>query len=398
MGMLLVLTSCEKNEEKEETYTGPADRTVIVYMSAENELSTFAAADTTEMIEGSKLLSGHNNLIVFLDQASTSAKPAVWRINKGKKELVKQFDNDFYASDPDKMYDILEWIGKEYPAKNYGLVLWGHATGWVIHNDSVEVAPTSPLRKAYGRDTGDNSRNLDKGNWLNMPTLSLVLKHLDYHLDYIFCDICLMSNAETAYELRNVTDYLIASPAEIPGQAPPYDKIMPYLFSGDVASYQKLIDTYCTSVNDKLPMTVIKMSEMEQLAEATNVILKTISPTKDEELDFSGLIYYDGSKPRNLRVHYDMNDFLLRYATTENYKQWRQAFDRAVIYKKLATSWQTAGHVNFNDFTVTEEKFGGMSMFIPREYYDHYSYSFYFNENYPKTQWYWKVEWNNYGW
>ena len=95
---------------------------------------------------------------------------------------------------------------------------------------------------------------------------------------------------------------------------------------------------------------------------------------------------------------FDMNDFLLQNASDNEYTSWKQAFDRAVIYKRIASTWTTAGHINFNDFTVSEEKYGGMSMYIPRTFYDEYSYSKHYNSTYHQMQWYHAVSWNNYGW
>lgn len=397
---MLVFASCGKSEDDPVKPTGPAKRTVIVYMSAENDLSSFADMDTTEMIAGSKNIGNDCNFLAFFDKATKSENPSIWRYQDGKKELVKQFDADFYNSDPEKMYEILEWVKQNYPAKSYGLVLWGHASGWEIESDTVAVAENSPLRRAYGRDTGDNSNRSDSfGKWINIPTLASVLNHLSFKFDYIFCDCCNMSNAETAYELRKSTDYLIASPAEIPGKGAPYDKISPYLFdTSGTTAYQNIIDIYADTYNSNVPLALIKMSEMENLANATRVILQTLAPTAEAELNLSGLMYYDGVTMNRLRVLYDMNDFLLQNASDNEYTQWKQSLDRAVIYKRIASTWKTNGHINFNDFTATEERYGGMSMYIPRTFYNEYSYSKHYNSNYHQMQWYHAVSWNSYGW
>ena len=115
--------------------------------------------DTTEMINGSKLLSSDCNYIAFVDKAEKNVPPSIWRFEGGKKELVKQFDADFYNSDPSMMSEILEFIVKKYPAKSYGLVLWGHATAWFIENDTVATSRQAGPRYAYGRDTGNNSNS-----------------------------------------------------------------------------------------------------------------------------------------------------------------------------------------------------------------------------------------------
>ena len=48
---------------------------------------------------------------------------------------------------------------------------------------------------------------------------------------------------EVLYELRNVTDYIIGSPAEIPDQGAPYDEIVPDMFA-DGRFYTSIIDKY----------------------------------------------------------------------------------------------------------------------------------------------------------
>lgn len=396
MAMLFVFTACGSEEHEEPPFSGTAKRTMIVYMSGENNLSTFVTRDTTEMIAGSKNLTDCY-YIAFIDKAESGQNPSIWKFEKGKSTRVRQYDEDFYSSDPERMHEVLSWIISQYPAKSYALTLWGHAQGWVISNDTIEVAANSNLRRAYGRDSGNDTSS--GGKWMNIPTLASVLKHLNARFDYIFCDCCNMANAETAYELRNLTDYLIASPAEIPAQGAPYNTISQSFFADNMTSVcQGIVDGYYQSVGGQLPLAVIKMSEMEQLANATRVILQTMAPTKEKELDLNGLMYYDGERKNLLRSLYDMNDFLLQNAPANDYGQWKQALDKAVIYKKNADGWVSNGHVNFNDFTSTDEKYGGMSMYIPRTFYDLYAYSDNYNSTYNKMQWYWTVGWNSYGW
>ena len=100
-----MFVSCNNDEPSKPT--GLADRTVIVYMAAENNLSTpFAEIDTTEMIAGSKKLTDSQNYIVFVDKAE-KARPTIWKFEKGQRKLLKEFQEDFYSSDPAKMKEIL---------------------------------------------------------------------------------------------------------------------------------------------------------------------------------------------------------------------------------------------------------------------------------------------------
>lgn len=105
-----------------------------------------------------------------------------------------------------------------YPADDYGLVLWGHGNGWVIMNDSVAT------RRAIAVDNGNNKVS-DSGMWLNIPSLHIALKALPHPFKFIFADCCNMQNVEVAYELRDVTEYYIASPAGIPGEGAPMTRL-----------------------------------------------------------------------------------------------------------------------------------------------------------------------------
>lgn len=395
----LLFVACKDDDPAPSTSDGKAFRTVIMYMSAENNLSALADPDTSEMVKGTKTLAENCNFIVFLDKAE-NAVPSLWKFEGGKRILLKEYEADFLNCDPEKMYEIISGVISDYPAQSYALALWGHASGWCIENDSVETTRDNSPRRAYGRDTGNNSRNPNNvGKWINIPTMAKMLKRLNTKFDFIFCDCCNMANAETAYELRDVTDYLVGSPAEIPGYGAPYDLIMQSFFNSNVLSgCQEIVDTYHKDYDGHLPLSIIKMSEMSQLANATRVILQTIEPTADKLLDLNGLMYYDGSRSLNLRCLYDMNDFLLQNAPADEYAQWKQSLDRAVIYKKNAPYWQSNGHVEFTNFTSTDEKYGGISMHVPRKSYDNFSYSKNFNPAYSKMQWYWVVNWDSYGW
>ena len=97
-------------------------------------------------------------------------------------------------------------------------------------------------------------------------------------------------------------------------------------------------------------------------------------------------------------MFYDANDFVLKYATTDEYNSWKKALDKAVIYKKIADSWDIGiGNNNWNyyysDFEMTEEKFGGVSMFVPT-YYQQYTD----NVKIQQMEWYKAAGYDEIGW
>lgn len=358
-----------------------AARTVIVYMSAENDLSPIALDDLQEMAEGTAGISPDMNLVAFVDLASKSRLPYIAKISNGKivKDNSYVCNADFLSCDPEMMYETLSWIMKHYPASSYGLVLWGHATGWVISNDTVADATqnrsTAGMNKAYGVDTGNNTADFGNAKWMNITQMAKVFERLPSKFDFLFADCCCFQCVESAYELRNTVEYIVGSPAEIPGEGAPYSTVVPEMFkSGNIEECcSGIVDIYNghpTEFNGRhTPLSVIKTAETENLAMATRLLLPEINAsTESGTFTTDNVIYYFSSKRE--RFMYDMNDIIRTNVSEASYIQWKEALERTVVYRKSSSKWDTNGYVNFWDFTVTEEKYGGISMFIPMEKYD----------------------------
>ena len=414
---IALLAACHKDDNKEEE---TIDRTVVVYMSGECSLYDYVMSDLNEIKTGSKTIGDNNALVVYVDRGNVSELPWLARIKDGVVvDSVSVADMnitgtdgypgaavgekyDPYASDPKVMESILRYAYNKYPSKNadYGLVLWGHGSGWLI-KDSIPYTAMA-RKKAYGIDNGKNGRD-DTGRWLNLPTMAKMLSKLP-HLSFIFCDCCNMMCLENAYELRHVTDYLIGSPAEIPGVGAPYHTVVPALFER-TTFWKSIVDRYYEQRAGGFdePLSVIKTSEMENLANATKVVLKSIATKiEDKYPDMSNLIYYYYSNTAYPEF-YDANDFVLKYAEPGDYNSWKLALDKAVIYKKMATSWMI--DKDYGDFTyywnkyygyfftVTEEKYGGVSMFVPTYYQQMTD-----NVNIQQMQWYTAAGYDLIGW
>jgi hypothetical protein len=283
---------------------------------------------------------------------------------------------------------VLTYAYSHYPAvEGYGLVLWSHASGW-LKADSIAYS------RAYGVDNGINSSYSNNGPFLNIPTIRRVLEGQP-HLDFILADCCNFMCLESIYELRSVTDYIVGSPAEIPDPGAPYATVVPEMFKRQNAA-KGIMQKYAECYQDALPLSVAKTSEMEALAEATNDVLKAIySRLGMEYPDMTGLIhYYNESSGRfypYYNIFYDAGDFVKQYATDAEYKQWKTALDRVVIDKAFAKSWMVnkSWYTHYSDFEMTEEKYHGVSMFVPQDpgfgYYKRY------NNDIKMMAWWWKV-------
>ena len=367
---LTLLSACSKDDDEKKT---PQTRTVLVYMSGENNLSDYAEADLKEIMDASIQLTEDDQLLVWYDRAKKDELPWLARIVNGKlRDSVsiadmQISDKDDYSSDPHVFEKVLTYAYGHYPAtQGYGLTLWGHASGW-LKADSIAYS------RAYGIDNGYNSTTSFSGFWLNIPTIRRVLEGQP-HLDFILADCCNFMCLESIYELRSVTDYIVGSPAEIPDPGAPYATVVPEMFKRQNAA-KGIMLKYADCYQDALPLSVAKTSEMDALAEATHDVLKAIySRLGMEYPDMTGLIHYYNESPGRFypyyNIFYDAGDFVKQYATDAEYKQWKTALDRVVIDKAFATSWTVGGkswYSYYTDFEMTEEKYHGVSMFVPQD-------------------------------
>lgn len=384
----LMLTACHKDKHEDEPQQ-PATQSVLVYIAGDNNLQQFIIDDVKQMMEGSKLLGKDCNLLLFVDQKGKL--PYFMKLENGDTLRVKTLEEEVKSSNAETLRSAMKWMVDNYEARNYGLVLWGHADGWVVW----QPAQSRP-RRSYGQDTTGGEE------WMNISEMADALATLP-HLRFIFADCCCFQCVESAYELRHVTDYLIGSAAEIPGEGAPYQTVIPHLFDQREDFYALVCDDYFeqVSVGYQEPVSVVKSSEMDQLAQATRAALtqslQPISEQGENYPDVEGLIYYYD------QTLFDMQDFMLSHAPEHVYTEWKRTFDKTVVYKKMAEVW-LANHIPyldksetmFRDFNVTAERYGGVSMFVPQNRYTTFIQRQ--NERIKKMEWYSAAGLSQLGW
>lgn len=415
ISMLAALCSCHHDDdEPEETM---ARRTVIVYMAAENNLASFADDDLQEMLTGSRSLANDQNLVVYVDRAGSATTPFLARIYQG--ELVDTlFMPEGLAADPSVLRRTLAKAKELYPAKSYGLLLWGHASGWIISpNDSISPITT----RAYGGSTGNGSSSGSGRYWMNIPEMSQAIAGGmgSDKLQFIFGDCCSFACMEVAYELRDVSEYVIGSPAEIPDMGAPFDQTVPDMFNESENFYRSLIDHYYSYYLDvfqnkpntyynraagdlagySIPLAAIKTCELDQLATATSRLLNTIADkvSNTGTLNLDNTIYY--AYYSSYRYSYDISSVMKENTSAADYATWKKVFDQAVPYNRYSAKWMTDITRLMSDmdlFNVPEENCGSVSMFFPG---NNYSGTYpNWNKAIQTYQWNQIIHWEQYGW
>jgi hypothetical protein len=213
--ILTTFIACGKDDMQEEILVL---RTIIVYMAADNDLWDVALVDLEEMKQGYRETGV--NLIVLMDVIDKTPC-LLLRITEEGEQTIKTY-SESNSADPANMNRLLGEVTKMYPSDSYGLILWSHGTSWL---------PAGVQMKSFV---------MDGNRQMNIPDLT---EALPVHFDFILFDACLMGAIEVAYELRNKTDYIIASSAETIDSGFPYELFIPALASS-TPDLEKAAESY----------------------------------------------------------------------------------------------------------------------------------------------------------
>lgn len=364
-----------------------AERTVIIYMAADNNLTEIVRGDTAEMIKGKGLIPENVNFVIYLDD--NTHKPALYELSaKNGMKKLKESDEEHCSTDGETMLKVLREIQHYFPARHYSITFWSHASGWV------------PKRNTFGVDVTPGTTT--KEQEMEIPVLRDVLSQLP-KLDYIFFDACFMQCIEVAYELRHCADWMIGSPAEIPGPGAPYDKIMKALCEGDAKGIEEGYDngypgTYNgDSIYTGVLLSCIDLSELEPLAQATGRLITPFYMNQTQPSTYGFQPYCNNWwRPHLTKYTYcfDMRTTMRRLLSEEDYTSWMEHFDRAVPIRTYSSRTWLTDYLCDNPYIEDTTCYGGVSMFMPMKEYEPYGW----NGEFQKTSWYAATGWQETGW
>jgi hypothetical protein len=326
---VLLFASCSKDGLPN---TVKIERTIVVYMAADNDMSFDAFDDIEEM---KQFFSGTGtNLIVFIDPAKEA--PYILKIAQDAETKVKTYP-EFNSVDASQVQQVLNDIINMYPAESYGLILWSHGTSWL---------PANVRLKSFGQDDGKQ---------INIPELA---DALPIRFDFILFDACLMGAVEVAYELRNKTDYIISSSAEIIYIGFPYDLIIPELLSS-TPNLKKAAESCFNYYNEQenkvyrsATMSLIDTKELDNLAQITNQLLS------EHTFDISS---FDRTSVQCLDVYeeqytFDFLDFVTKASPKADKRLLIEQLAKTVLYKAHTAKFLEEYDIN---------TYCGLSCYIP---------------------------------
>ena len=237
---------------------------------------------------------------------------------------LKEYEGTSYAS-AEGIADIMNEVKTKASALNYALIVGVHGCGWTYASDwsrypyyarpsvtrpsdnnfsGIQFGPdpNAPLTRFFG------SVSLAE-NAMDISTLAEGIRESGLKMQYILFDACYMSNIETAYELKDVTNYMIASGSEIMAAGLPYRSMWSYLNS-PTPNYSGIVSTSVNFYknNSSAPfcnLAAIDCRQVEKLASVMKDINAEYQLSASVSLD--SIQHLDGFRPN---LFYDLETYV----------------------------------------------------------------------------------------
>lgn len=254
----LLLSSCSKDDPNNDNpdsqhtvllfmpWTGDATNNHGLYSSFIQNLNSIEQA-----VIDNKGYAGH--LIVFLSTSASESQlyEIVYDNGNIRRNTIKTYTDTSYTT-ASGLAQVLNDVKATTRSSSFSMIIGGHGSGWTYAADweqSSHAAKAAPHSTAHDDEASPYPTTRFFGSHLpneyaiDIETLAKGISQTGITLQYLLFDNCYMANIETAYELRHVTNWLIASTSEIISIGMPYSSMWSNLSASD-PSYKNIVDSY----------------------------------------------------------------------------------------------------------------------------------------------------------
>ncbi len=320
-------------------------------------------------------------VLVYLQTTKSTAnlREIVYQDGITSLKTLKEYQ-DVNCAEQGTISRVLSDVQGFAPAKEYALMIGAHGCGWTYVSDWNNYPYNArmllfsdengnPVTRAKQTvDSEASTRFFGSANAvkyeIDVEKLADEIGRSGIHMRYILFDICYMGNIETAYVLRKVTDYIIASPSEIMSYGMPYRYMWKYL-TGSInydGACKSFYDFYSTFSYPYGCLAAINCSEVDQMAS----LMKRINQLYHfDESQRNSLQVLDGfTRLGTGNIFYDFEDYVSHLVTDEALlTEYRQEMKRLVPYYYTTKELPTNLGGGLSLYPVN--KFSGLSISDP---------------------------------
>ncbi|MBQ9636872.1 MAG: hypothetical protein IJV36_03110 [Prevotella sp.] len=322
-----------------------------------------------------------SRLLVFISESASSSR--LYEVTYENKEIkhrdIKTYSGHDYTT-AGGIAQILNDVKKTAEALNYAMIIGCHGTGWTHIDDwqdypnnakSQQPTPSSVGETPWPAKLNDDSSPYEQTRFYgsvsdmsystDVETLAEAIRLASLHMQFILFDDCYMANAEVAYELRDVTNFLIASTSEVISIGMPYADMWASLatptpnYGTAVSAFYNYYSDYSTPCG---ALSAIDCRQMEALADVMKQINEHYT-LPDSLLESIQLL--DGF---NVPIFYDMGDYVEKLCTDPYlYEKFSAQLAKTVVSK--ASTSRVYSFLYVIPQFITVETFSGITISDP---------------------------------
>lgn len=386
------------------TASSEVRRVMLLYSAGFNSLTSFLTEDIEELKTGWLPGRSRNDDIVLVyshfpesyGSYSVPNPPVLTRVYKGPDgyavaDTLVVYDSSVISSSPLQLNRVLSYVKDMFPAAGYGMIFSSHATGYLpagfYQNPGdyiyikgkarmlmdmsgqgaaaypyveLPAEPGMPAVKSIGQD--------QVGTYGNYTSYEIELadfaEAIPMKLDYLLFDACLMGGIEVAYELRDKTDKIGFSQAEVLAEGFNYNALTSHLLLEGLPDPVGVCRDYFEQyeIKDGIERSAtISTIDCNGLGPLTELCAELFDRYRAQINSLSS-----GSVQRYYRSNYhwfyDLESILVEAGITEDeLARLHDALDACVLYKNHTPSFM-------NTFRI--KTFSGFSMYLPSHGHD----------------------------
>lgn len=264
-------------------------------------------------------------------------------------DTLRRYHNRTFTS-RQSMASLFADLKEIAPARKYAMIVGCHGMAWV-HTD--EIGQPQRIMRHYDVVSPLHTRyigGLSADCQIETQDFASALKDAGLKMEYILFDNCYMSSVEVAYEMKDVAEYIIASPTEIMSSGFPYRRCGEYLLGNAdcVKVAEEFIAFYSQSKTPYATIAVTDCSEMDNLAA---IVRRINQASADVSVAASDLQRMDGYTPT---LFYDFGHYISKKCSDpELLDAFSRQLDKTIIYKGNTEYYYSAlaGPVRIDHFS-----------------------------------------------
>lgn len=316
----LILTACGSKGDEPPRPDDNVSRTLLVYMIADCDLgyNGWAERDLAEMRYAVDHGLNGGRVLVFHNAPGAHDRLVELMPDSTMREIVDYEGDGLSALSVERMKQVIADSRREAPAAEYGLVVWGHGTGWIEETSSRSDGPQRSIGLSDGR---------------RMKVTSFAEALTDTPFDWIYFDLCHLGVIEAVYELRHVAKTIVASTTELPLEGMPYKENLPHFFKPTadlVAAAGSTYDYYMNSPEATTRSCSIAVYDTEALDAFADATAAIMAAAPKLPYNYKPIQYGRGSRSGTI---FDMREYIMATDAPQELKTaWDAAYDDLIVY------------------------------------------------------------------